>query len=228
MSVGDLVGKGRQSVEVDIIVKRSSFCKDNSCIGFPYLCLQVYSPSLHMNVVQVLREAQQLGFITVRGNWDENALAMHTARQQGQPLEVRFSPNFVSPTHWPNFTALTTCRHEACFQLLTGSTEVQFCCTFPPATLSQAKVFDGVLTFGRLQEKWRWLEGVSPEDVAYMQRMPFSLSIPSHGCIVAHAGLVPGVPLQEQELADLILVGSPSPPLLSARAVSLSCAHPME
>ena len=41
-----------------------------------------------------------------------------------------------------------------------------------------------------------------------MQQTPFSLSIPSHGCIVAHAGLVPGVPLHQQQLYDLIEVRS--------------------
>jgi len=46
-----------------------------------------------------------------------------------------------------------------------------------------------------------------------MQSMPFSLSIPSHGCIVAHAGLVPGLSLPEQDLYDLIEAGYLAVPL---------------
>lgn len=60
-----------------------------------------------------------------------------------------------------------------------------------------------------MQEKWRWLEELSTEDVTYLQQMPFSLSIPSHGCVVTHAGMVPGTPLNEQQLFDLIEVKSP-------------------
>ena len=60
----------------------------------------------------------------------------------------------------------------------------------------------------RLQEKFKYLRKAEEQDIAYMQSMPFSLSIPSHGCIVAHAGLVPGFPLQEQDLYDLIEASS--------------------
>ena len=39
-----------------------------------------------------------------------------------------------------------------------------------------------------------------------MQSTPFSLSIPSHGCIVVHAGMLPGVELEKQDLFGLIEV----------------------
>ena len=71
------------------------------------------------------------------------------------------------------------------------------------------------------QNKWSWLEGVRQQDVAYMQQTPFSLSIPSHGCIVAHAGLVPGVPLHKQQLYDLIEVCSLLPRANSALAQTM-------
>ena len=57
-----------------------------------------------------------------------------------------------------------------------------------------------------MQDKWRWLERLSQRDVQYLADTPFSLSIPSHGVIVVHAGLVPGVPLEDQKLYDLIEV----------------------
>lgn len=60
-----------------------------------------------------------------------------------------------------------------------------------------------------MQEKFRWVEQLSESDLAYLNSMPFSISIPSHGCIVVHAGLLPGLPLHQQDLADLIEVMSP-------------------
>ena len=53
---------------------------------------------------------------------------------------------------------------------------------------------------------------LTAEDVAYLRALPFSLSIPSHGVLVVHAGLVPGVPLQSQQLEDLIEVRAGSGP----------------
>ncbi len=41
--------------------------------------------------------------------------------------------------------------------------------------------------------------------------MPFSLAVPSHGVLVMHAGIVPGVPLAQQRLTDLINVRTPHP-----------------
>ena len=59
------------------------------------------------------------------------------------------------------------------------------------------------------QPKFGYLEAFSADDVGYFRAMPFSLAIPSHGVLVVHAGIVPGVPLAEQRLTDLINVRSP-------------------
>ena len=57
-----------------------------------------------------------------------------------------------------------------------------------------------------LQAKWSWLQKAHQAEIDYMQSTPFSLSIPSHGCIVVHAGMLPGVELEKQDLFDLIEV----------------------
>ena len=62
----------------------------------------------------------------------------------------------------------------------------------------------GTLKLGSEQEKWKWLTETNQSDIDYMNSLPFSLSIPTHGCIVTHAGLVPGIALQDQNLYDLI------------------------
>lgn len=61
------------------------------------------------------------------------------------------------------------------------------------------------------QPKYFYLEQFSEEDVDYFRRMPFSLSIPSHGVLVVHAGIVPGTPLEDQLLDDLINVSTLPP-----------------
>ncbi|KAK9792706.1 hypothetical protein WJX73_008389 [Symbiochloris irregularis] len=45
---------------------------------------------------------------------------------------------------------------------------------------------------------------LEPEDWAYLQQLPFSLTLQRHGLVVTHAGLVPGIPLQEQALHNLV------------------------
>lgn len=42
---------------------------------------------------------------------------------------------------------------------------------------------------------WR----ASSEDIEWMSALPYTLSLPSMGCIVVHAGLVPGVSLDSQD-----------------------------
>lgn len=59
-----------------------------------------------------------------------------------------------------------------------------------------------------MQPKYKYLEHFSEEDAEYLRQMPFSLSIPSHGVLVVHAGIVPGTHLEDQLLDDLINVSA--------------------
>ena len=49
-----------------------------------------------------------------------------------------------------------------------------------------------------LPTKFQWMHQLDGEDLQWLFDLPFSLTIPSVGAIVVHAGLVPGVPLSEQ------------------------------
>ena len=53
-----------------------------------------------------------------------------------------------------------------------------------------------------------YLQHFTAQDVAYFRDMPFSLCIPSHGVLVAHAGIVPEKPLEQQLLTDMLNVRS--------------------
>lgn len=41
------------------------------------------------------------------------------------------------------------------------------------------------------------------EDREWLEGLPYTLSFPSLGCVVVHAGLVPGVPLEDQNLGAM-------------------------
>ena len=47
---------------------------------------------------------------------------------------------------------------------------------------------------------------LTPEDQAYLRNLPFTLSMPSHGVCMVHAGFLPGVPIQQQPLEGMIEV----------------------
>ena len=78
------------------------------------------------------------------------------------------------------------------------------CCLvqLPPLKLTQAVLQPGA----KAQAAVTFDPELTAEDQAYLRALPFSLSIPSHGVLVVHAGLVPGVSLKAQQLEDLIEV----------------------
>ncbi|ETI45137.1 hypothetical protein F441_10147 [Phytophthora nicotianae CJ01A1] len=52
--------------------------------------------------------------------------------------------------------------------------------------------------------KYPYVEQFQPEDVEFLEQLPFSVSLPNHGnIIVVHAGVVPEVELEDQRPVDL-------------------------
>jgi len=48
-----------------------------------------------------------------------------------------------------------------------------------------------------------WLKDLSKEDVDYLSELPYTLRVPSFGLLIVHAGLVPGVQLDQQQPIDM-------------------------
>lgn len=48
------------------------------------------------------------------------------------------------------------------------------------------------------------VESLAPHHIAYLESLPLWIALPQHHALVVHAGLVPGVPLAEQERALLL------------------------
>lgn len=56
----------------------------------------------------------------------------------------------------------------------------------------------------KLKEKNEWVKDLTPDDVDYLAQLPFTLSIPKLNIVVVHAGLMPGVKLEDQKPFDMI------------------------
>lgn len=55
-----------------------------------------------------------------------------------------------------------------------------------------------------MKERFSWLKKLSAEDIEWAMELPFSLSLPSRGVLIVHAGMVPGVHLEDQEPDHLL------------------------
>ena len=55
-----------------------------------------------------------------------------------------------------------------------------------------------------LSEEFSWLRELTQEDLHWVSQLPYTIQIPSRRIIITHAGLVPGVALEEQDL-DLLI-----------------------
>lgn len=54
---------------------------------------------------------------------------------------------------------------------------------------------------------FEFVSSLRPEDVDYLAGLPLTITLPDHeDTIVVHAGLVPGVPLEQQRLLDMIQI----------------------
>ncbi|CAM9416037.1 unnamed protein product, partial [Chrysoparadoxa australica] len=53
---------------------------------------------------------------------------------------------------------------------------------------------------------FQWAKELSTDDVEWLMALPYTISLPSHQAIVVHAGLVPGIPVEENTPADMSMM----------------------
>ena len=56
----------------------------------------------------------------------------------------------------------------------------------------------------QMKKKYRWCVSLTETDADYLMNLPYTISIPSLGAIVVHAGLVPGQPLERQLPCNMV------------------------
>eukprot|EP00965_Chrysotila_dentata_P121804 4026285-Pleurochrysis_carterae.AAC.5 len=53
-------------------------------------------------------------------------------------------------------------------------------------------------------KKYEWTDGLTNSDLQFICGLPYTISIPEHNALVVHAGLVPGIPLDQQSPVDMV------------------------
>lgn len=53
-------------------------------------------------------------------------------------------------------------------------------------------------------EENKWITNLTNEEIDYIKKMPYSISVPSLNLIVVHAGMIPGLTVQEMKPLDLL------------------------
>lgn len=54
--------------------------------------------------------------------------------------------------------------------------------------------------------RYSWTDELEEADLEYLRALPSTISLPLHDAIVVHAGLVPGVRLEEQKTLDMVVM----------------------
>ncbi|XP_069136259.1 bis(5'-nucleosyl)-tetraphosphatase PrpE [asymmetrical]-like [Argopecten irradians] len=54
--------------------------------------------------------------------------------------------------------------------------------------------------------KYKWCKHLTDSDADFLTDLPYTISIPSCNALLVHAGLVPGIPLESQDLTDMIVM----------------------
>lgn len=54
-----------------------------------------------------------------------------------------------------------------------------------------------------LPSRYKYLESFNDDDFAFIEHLPYSISIPHLNILIVHAGLIPGIPLHKQSTEDL-------------------------
>ena len=78
--------------------------------------------------------------------------------------------------------------------------------------------------------RYAWTDELCEADLAYLEALPFTITLADHDAVVVHAGLVPGVPLHDQRwqdmtcMRDLVRTGEGQPAWAAAETPAGSSA----
>ena len=73
-------------------------------------------------------------------------------------------------------------------------------------------------------ERFGWVQGMTPQHAELLAELPFTIAIPAYSALIVHAGVVPGVPLEQQSLADLYKMRNLAPASTLAAAPSATAS----
>lgn len=137
----------------------------------------------------MIQTARELGALVSRGNHDDAALAGWHLRQRGNSVKPKLDCG--SPAH---SVAAAGCALTTFFDR-----GFHVCWSHAAILINQA-------AFAAPQDMHGTAAGVTqlkPQDVAWLEELPFSVSLPDYRLVIVHAGLVPLVPLKRQQMINM-------------------------
>mmetsp|Transcript_30425 Transcript_30425/g.40179 ORF Transcript_30425/g.40179 Transcript_30425/m.40179 type:complete len:299 (+) Transcript_30425:162-1058(+) len=70
--------------------------------------------------------------------------------------------------------------------------------------LKAIKAYRSWANGGKLKKKYKYIEKMSKEDYDWLYNLPYTITFPDQNAIVVHAGLVPNVELEDQNLVAMV------------------------
>eukprot|EP00640_Fibrocapsa_japonica_P002189 CAMPEP_0113935114 /NCGR_PEP_ID=MMETSP1339-20121228/2337_1 /TAXON_ID=94617 /ORGANISM="Fibrocapsa japonica" /LENGTH=342 /DNA_ID=CAMNT_0000937157 /DNA_START=158 /DNA_END=1186 /DNA_ORIENTATION=+ /assembly_acc=CAM_ASM_000762 len=77
-------------------------------------------------------------------------------------------------------------------------------CVMGNHDLKAIKAFRSWKNGGKLKKKYKYVEDLTQEDYDWLYNLPYTISLPDRNALVVHAGLVPGVSLEDQNLVEMV------------------------
>ena len=144
----------------------------------------------------------------VHGCYDELRALLSKANFQPREDTLVLAGDFVNKG--PKSAAVVRYAREVGAWAVVGNHELLSLRALATAQ-SQSSKRSGVAN-SLAESKYAWTSELSAADVDYLRKLPFTLRLPLHGALIVHAGLVPGQPLESQDLLSLVTTRSLVPP----------------
>lgn len=160
---------------------------------------------------EVLQLARERGALAVRGNHDDAGLAAWHRVQRGEEVEGK----------WQCELLLAAGVQVSVIQRIQVQYQSSACCIATICCIGGASPRPAMRPESSSRKRScpksslppppparrllcpAGVKGLTPADAALLEELPFSLHLPDYGLVVVHAGLVPGVSLQHQQMLHM-------------------------
>nr|XP_004227501.1 uncharacterized protein LOC101243356 [Ciona intestinalis] len=150
------------------------------------------SPYVCHRVLNIVRGKNLLIVGDVHGCYDETMALLEIAQQRSShPVEVIFVGDVVNKGP-KSLEMLEFVRNAGNVHCIRGNHEQNVLCQYLRMKNSRDVTHD------------HWIANITNAQFEYMRNLPYTITIPSIGCVVVHAGLVPGIPLHQQSTNNML------------------------
>lgn len=76
-----------------------------------------------------------------------------------------------------------------------------------------------------MREKCNFVNDLTQEDEDFLQNLPFTISVPSFNVLVVHGGLLPGIPIEQQDPLGMMFIRNYVPEKFKEQQESRRACH---